>query len=160
MKRLALLVASVAALVLFTACPNPDTDTDTDTDKDLYYSEDIALNYQFANGNDTTFYFTQEFTKVENAIIYNPSSSINSVDPYIYFADGYTCSIINDSIYYPRHLDAHNRLINYLFPQIKAKVEYAGKKSSDFTFQYILQQEGGFVLSAKHTCHRIDRLSD
>ena len=154
MKRLALLIASAIALVLFTACDK--------TDKDVYYSEDIALTYRFLNRPDSTFHFTQEFTKAGNAIIYNPSSSVNSEDPYLYFYYGYTCSIINDTIYYPTHLDANRRLIGYHFHSIKAKIEYAGKKSGDFSFQYILPTVGPstVVISAKHTCHRIDKLSD
>lgn len=150
MKRLALLVASVAAITLFTAC--------NDTDEDLYYSEDIALNYKFLNGNDTTFHFTQEFTKAGNAIIY-PSSSVNREEPYIDFQYGYTCVIVHDSIFYPNRLVA--KFFRYtLFPPIKAKIDYAAKKSKDFSFQYILHQDGDFVISAKHTCHRIERLSD
>ena len=153
MKRLALLLASATALILFTACPdNKPTDE--------YYSEEIALNYKFRNGNDTTFHFTQEFTLVGNTMIYDPASSINRDNPYINFRYGTTCSIIHDSVLYINYLDASNRFINNYFPPITAKLDYAGKKKKDFSFSYILHEYNGFVISAHHTCHCIDRLSD
>ena len=156
MKRLALLLAAVAACVLFTACPNKPTDN-------VYYSEDIALYRAWPQEDrDTTTYFRQEFTMNGNTLIYNPTSVVNSERPYVWFTDGTNpiCSIVNDTIIYFTFLDADRILINRLPNPIKAKVNWIGKKREEFTFSYPLFDRDNYIVSATHTCHRIKSLSE
>lgn len=160
MKRIALLlVASVAAVTLFTACNKPDDNT--------YYSEDIAVRWQYpAREFDTTLYFRQEFTMNGNALIYNTSSKINSERPYVswQYDNPAICTIVNDSIIYFNRLHADHALVNFLFGKISAKVNWKGKKKEEFTFSYILSHPSfddyNETVSATHTCHRIKSLSD
>lgn len=156
MKRLALLVASVAALVLFTACPNKPAE-------DAYYSEDIALRWQAPeSGVDTVMYFRQEFTMNGNTLIYNPDSPVNSERPYVYFSnlDNPICAIVNDTIWYFTRIDAAHTLGNEVFKQVTAKVNWSGKKRDQFTFSYVLPTAWNAIVSATHTCNRIKSLSE
>ena len=154
MKRLALLLASVAVFV--TACNK--------TDEDFYYSEEIALAISHTQ-RDTTYYFTQEFTMAGNTITYNPYSQQNTNNSYIWFEryggwgmpDRPICTIIHDTIVYVQWLNAHGILNNYVVTP-RAKVEKINKH--DFRFSYILDSWEDGSISATHTCHRIKSLSE
>ena len=150
MKRLALLLAAVAVILLFTAC---------DKDKERYYTEQVEWSSNGTTDGSTIYrHFVQEFTIKNNEMIYNPCSEINRQNGYIDFnkyCDKGTTPIIcinGDSLVYDVEFSVP--FMNFM-PKPHALVK---KNRDGFSFSYSFDLD--YTLEIKHECHRIKSLSN
>lgn len=150
MKRLALLVASAIALVLFTAC---------NKDKEQYYTEQVEWAISSSMADTITYrYFVQEFTMKNNDMIYDPCSNINRQNGYIDF-DNYCNNgeipiihIDGDSLVYDVKFSI---ALMDLLPTPRTLIK-KGRKGFSFSYSF----GGNYTCVVNHECHRIKNLSN
>lgn len=159
MKRLALLVASVAALVLFTACPDKPIDEFDEFEEettDGYYIEEIEESFSDPLFDTIFIYnYRQFFKKVGNDLIYDPCLDSNiefgwiDFERYCKYETIPILHITGDSIIYDlKHYGVSEININPV-----AKIHF---ESGYFVFYYTINQN----ISCVHKCRRIASLSN
>lgn len=171
MKRLALIVAALAACVMFTACPDkpieefeefeefgeefkePDeTETNDEKTNEGYYIEEIKWITYIGNYVQTILY-TQYFNKVGNDVIYDPCLDSNLRAEWVDF--GWYCKhdstpilhISGDSIIYD--LKHYGPFDPNEYPLAKVHFE-----NGFFVFSYNLTDNAECV----HTCVKLSNL--
>lgn len=160
MKRLALIVAALAACVMLTACPDKPIDEFNDPKEeettDGYYIEEIT-EFRRHFFLDTTFTdnYVQYFKKIGNDMIYDPCLDSNiqfgfvDFKRYCKYETVPILHITGDSIIY--------NLEHYGLSEINvnpvAKIHFG---NGYFVFSYTIGQSTSRV----HTCKRISYLSD
>lgn len=157
MKRLALLLASAVAIVLFTACTDKPIDEFNEFEEettDGYYREEIE-EYRISPLLDTTliYNYTQFFKKVGNDLIYDPCLDSNIKFGWIVFqryCKYETIPILHingDSIIYDlEHYGVSEININPV-----AKIHF---ENGYFVFSYRIDKN----TSCFHKCSRISYL--
>ena len=147
MKRLALLAASIAALVLFTACPNPHMD---DEAEDGSYDETIELILHLSTGQDTSYFFYQQCEKDGNTIMYDPCLEFNRKNGWIRFSEYCKAdkiiklNIQNDTIFY------NVKYWDKVFDSYKRPYVRVNFGRDFFSFSYAVDQAS----KCTHTFHR------